>query len=682
MATSNTAVDISELDFDEIKTKLKNYLKNQSTFTDYDFEGSGLSTLLNVLAYNTHYNAYYLNMVANEMFLDTAIKRSSVISHAKLLNYTPVSSICAKARVNISFYGVSTSTVTIPKYTAFYSSPIDSVNYNFVNSEEIVISTSNSTAIGYYIELVQGQPVTYSYNFDLSTNPKQIFKLPDSDIDTSTIVVYVKPTSTSTNFVTYTLSTNHIQLNSETLVYFLQESLDGYYEIYFGDGILGKSLSSGNYITVQYLATKGELPNGANKFTLMQSVGSYSSVIIDVVQNAIGGKYKESVESIKYNAPKVYSSHGRAVTKSDYVDIIKSSTSIIPIESVSVWGGEEETPPKLGYIFIALKPIGGYTITNSQKEQILKEVIKPISIITVTPEIVDIDYTFININATVLFNLINSVLTSDLLLSQCKTTIKTFCNSTLNTFNSIFVLPDLIYAIKQTDVSIITVDANISLTKKLLPLLNFNNVYEIKFGVPIKKDFNVGSISTSYFNYISDNGFEYVDVRIEGVPTVLNSIESIEIKNTGFGYTSIPTVTIVGDGTGAQATATIVNNRVMGIVIISSGSGYTQAIIKITGGGGRGAIAMATLSGTTIKLRTFYYSNQIKTIINSDIGSLNFNTGVVLINNFMPSSIKNDLGYFSVTIEPDTSIISSSKDTIISLDNNEPSSIIVSLKSL
>ena len=682
MATSNTAVDISELDFDEIKTKLKNYLKNQSTFTDYDFEGSGLSTLLNVLAYNTHYNAYYLNMVANEMFLDTAIKRSSVISHAKLLNYTPVSSICAKARVDISFYGVSTPTVTIPKYTAFYSSPIDSINYNFVNSEEIVISTVSSTAIGYYIELVQGQPITYSYNFDLSTNPKQIFKLPDTDIDTSTIVVYVKPTALSTDFVTYTLSTHHIHLNSETLVYFLQESLDGYYEIYFGDGILGKSLSSGNYITIQYLATKGELPNGADKFTLMQSVGSYSSIIIDTVQNAIGGKYKESVESIKYNAPKVYSSHGRAVTKGDYVDIIISSTSIIPIESVSVWGGEEEIPPKLGYIFIALKPIGGYTITNSQKEQILKEVIKPISIITVTPEIVDVDYTFINVNATVLFNLINSILTSDLLLSQCKTTIKTFCNSTLNTFNSIFVLPDLIYAIKQTDVSIVTVDANISLTKKLLPILNFNNVYEIKFGVPIKKDFNVGSISTSYFNYISDDGFEYVDVKIEGVPTILNSVESITIKNTGFGYTTIPTVTIVGDGTGAQATATVVNNRVMGVVIVSSGSGYTQAIVKITGGGGRGAIALATLTGSTIKLRTFYFSNQIKTIINNDVGSLNFNSGVVLINNFIPSSIKNDLGYFSVTVVPDTSIITSSKDTIVSLDNNEPSSIVVSLKSL
>lgn len=680
MATSNTSVDISELDFDTIKQNLKNYLKSQSTFTDYNFEGSALSTLLNVLAYNTHYNAYYLNMVANEMFLDTAVKRSSVISHAKTLNYTPMSSIASKAIVNMTFTGVTTTSLTLPINTLFYSESINNSNYPFVNIKELTAVTVANTATFNSVELSQGQFMSYSYTVDTVSNPKLIFKLPDSNIDTSTLKVYIKDLSSSTKFTIYTLSQAHLVLDGTSTIYFLQESGDGYYEIYFGNGSLGATLVSGNYITVSYLSTKGSIPNGASTFTLMSNIGNYSAVNTTLVSAAVGGKEKESTESIKFNAPKAYSSHGRAVTKDDYVNIIKNSSSIIPIESVSVWGGEEQIPPVLGKLFIAIKPTSGYSITQGQKDRLFAEVIRPISIITVIPEIVDIDYTFIKVYPTIQFNKSNSILTAETLISLSTAVISNFCVVTLNKFNSTFVLPDLIYAIKKVDPSIISVDVLISTEKQLTPILGANNTYKLKFGFKLKRDFVKGSIESSTFSTYSADGLSIVDnVKIEGTPTILNSIESIEVQFPGAGYTTQPNVIILGDGKGATATAVIVNGRLSSIVVDTPGAGYTEVVVKITGGNGSGATGIPILSGNIINLRTYYYYNGAKSILSENIGTLNFNTGEVILSKFAPISLDDPLGIFTVTVKPDTSIITSDRDSIISLDIFDPLAINITL---
>jgi hypothetical protein len=247
---SNTNIQVTNLDFSEIKQNFINYLQSQDTFKDYNFQGSSLSVLLDVLAYNTQYNSYYLNMVANEMFLDSAIQRSSVVSHAKLMNYVPQSAIGPIAKINVSFTGVTTSTFTIPKYTNFLSEAINSVNYNFVTTNSTTVSVANNRASFTNIELKQGRPMTYTYTVDSATNPNYVYEIPDAGLDTTTMSVSVQESSTNTSYNTYNSTTNYLELTPKDMVYFLQEATNGNYQIYFGDGVLGKKLSDGNIVRI------------------------------------------------------------------------------------------------------------------------------------------------------------------------------------------------------------------------------------------------------------------------------------------------------------------------------------------------------------------------------------------------------------------------------------------------
>lgn len=678
MASANSSINIAELDFDSIKQNLKTYLKGQSTFSDYDFESSVLSTLLDILSYNTHYNAYYMNMIANEMFLDTAIKRSSVISHAKLLNYTPTSSRAAKALLNITFNNITASNFTIPKYTKFYSRSIDNVNYPFITLESLNGIVSGNSAIFYSVPVYQGQPVKYTYNYDVIQNPTATFKLPDGSIDTTTLSVHVYDSAQSTTFTPYTLSTDHLVLDNNSTVYFLQESLDGYYEIYFGDGILGKKLSQGNVVVVEYLISSGANPNGAYSFTLMDKIGNYSSVTINPEQIASGGFDKESIDSIKYTAPKAFSAQNRAVTKSDYIELLSRPNSIIPIQTVNVWGGEEMSPPQYGKMFICIKPTGGYSLTTSQKVRLINEVITPFSVVTVIPEIVDIDYTFVKINTNILFSKSTSILGTVQLANLVKLAILSFCSSTLDTFDSTFILPDLITAIKNVDKSIISNESTLTLQKRFVPIFNTSNSFKLDFATPLKK----GTLSSEYFNYIDPVSSNIIEnVSIEETPISFNEIQSFTIITSGSGYTTTPIVTIYGDGSGATASATVVNGKVTAINVINAGKNYTQAVAIISEGGGTGAFAVPILSGSIVTLRTFYYNTSgIKVILQSDIGSVDYSSGIVTINGLVPYQINNPLGIMSVSVQPESSIFYSTKDKIITLDIMDDSAIIINVQ--
>jgi hypothetical protein len=677
MATANSSLNIAELDFDQIKYNFKQYLKGQDKFNDYDFEGSVISQVLDILAYNTHYNAYYLNMVANEMFLDTSVKRGSVISHAKLLNYTPSSPRAATAVINVKFNGTTSPNFTIPKYTKFYSHAIDNVNYPFVTLEEVTVTTVNNSAQFNGVKIYQGQPVRYTYQVNTIQNPSLTFTLPDSDVDTTTLSVLVYDSSQSTTFNKFELSTSHLLLDNTTQVYFLQESLDGKYQIYFGDGILGKTLTTGNVITVEYLTTKGSAPNGAYKFTLMDKIGTYSGTIIEATQVATGGLEKESISSIKYAAHKAYASQNRAVTKSDYLELLKRDNQIVPIQAVNVWGGEEMDHPQYGKMFICIKPVGGYSITASQKYRLINEYIKPFGVITVTPEIVDIDYTFIKIASNILFNKNQSIFDSVALKNLLKLSILSFCEKTLNTFDSSFILPDLITTIKNTDKSIITSESTISLQKRFLPIFNTTNSFTLDFSTAIKK----GSLTSGFFDIVdlvSNNIIK--NVLIEESPTTYNVIESIEIVTEGSGFTSVPTITIYGDGTGATAIAEVTNGKLTNIKVINPGKNYTQAVVAVSGGGGSGALLVPQFSGNVVTLRSFYYNNGIKIISQENIGEINYATGIVKINNFTPYQINNLLGYMSITIIPESTIFYSTKDKIITLDMMDDSAIVLNVQ--
>lgn len=329
MAGANSQINLVGLDFDTIKTNLKTFLKSQDTFKDYNFEGSGMSILLDVLAYNTQYNSFYLNMVANETFLDTALQRSSVVSQAKLLNYTPKSTIAPTAYVDVVVTGVSQSSLTLPAYTNFLSESVDGTNFNFVTTETSVENTSANTVTFSDVELKQGIPVTYRFTVDSTTNPTYTFELPDSTIDTSSLLITVQQSSSNSFSEVYTNSESYLMLDGDSRVFFLQESLNGNYEVIFGDGILGKKLIDGNIVIASYISTQGTSAAGANNFVLMDSISGFTNTIVYSKTKASPGSEKESIDSIKFQAPKTFASQGRAVTKDDYITAIQDRKSVV-----------------------------------------------------------------------------------------------------------------------------------------------------------------------------------------------------------------------------------------------------------------------------------------------------------------------------------------------------------------
>jgi hypothetical protein len=686
MATANSGLQITNLDFGGIKASLKAFLSQQDTLKDYNFDGSALSVLVDLLAYNTQYNAYYLNMVANEMFLDSAIQRGSVVSHAKLLNYTPQSAVAPKATVKITVNGVTTSTLTLPKFTSFISEAIDDVNYTFLTTDATTVNVTANTATFNDIVISQGIASSYSYTYNSTTNPKQLFEIPDSAVDTSTMIVSVQESSSNSATVTYNLSTDYIDLTPTSTVYFLEEGMNGKYKIYFGDGLLGKSLVNGNIVNLTYITTSGTSAFGANSFTAMSSIGGFSNTVVSSISSATQGSDKETIDSIKYTAPKAYAAQGRAVTKDDYIYLIQNNSTNLPIDSVSVWGGEENNPPVYGQIFCAVKPSGGYTLTPTQKEQLISQVIKPISVLTVTPTIVDPDYTYVKINTKVLYDPKKTTLTGNQIQSAVVSAINNFSSTTLNTFNSVFKLPELISSIQTADPSIITNESTVKLQKKFYPKLNARTTYILDFGVQLKRNyFNAGLTSSPDFSEADATATSGVrnGIYFEEVPTTTGGIATINVVNQGFGYTKTPTVTITGDGQDATAYAVLVAGRVNSIVVTNPGYNYTEAYVTITpqSGDTSGALAYAApvLQGSEGTIRSYYYLNNVKTVLDADAGTINYLTGKVTLTDFAPLEINNALGQFTISVVPDSTIISSTYNKIVAVDEFDPEAITVNV---
>jgi hypothetical protein len=687
--TANSTINIADLDFDLIKSSLKSYLQNQTQFTDYNFDGSVISTVLDLLAYNTHYNSFYLNMVANEMFLDTALKRSSVISHAKLLNYTPYSVACSKALVNITFNGVGlNSSFTIPKYTKFYSKALDGINFPFVTTDSYTVNTDSSgNAVFNNLAIYQGQPVTYSYTVN-STSFPQTFKLPDANIDTNTIIVNVFDSSTTSTSTVYYRADELLTLDGNSTVYFLQESLDGFYEIYFGDNILGKQLLNNNVVSISYLITDSNIGNSISSFSLMDNIGNYSSINITTTQPSSGGRAKESIGSIKYQAPKSFAAQNRAVTKEDYITKIQQNTLGYPFDAVNVWGGEQNNPPVYGQVFICIKPTGGYLLTDTQKQRLIEDVIKPISVMTVEPTILDPDYTYVKLNITVVYDPKLTSLTSAQIQSSVKSSVFSFVNSTLNTFNSTFMSSELNSVILNSDNSIITNEIDIQLQKKFSPNLTNSTTYNLYFGAPLKKGLFSEGVSSSPGMQFRDklNLSTIIDgIYLEEVPAYTVGIDSISIINPGFRYQTAPSVSILGDGVGATAEAIMTDSgSIRTINITNSGSGYTSAIVKITPADndttGQLGAAVANLQGRYGTLRLYYNNSEnVKTVYSDNIGTIDYLTGLVTLNSFAPIDVNDILGQLTITATPSTSIFSSSYNRIITLDLFDPNAINVNV---
>ena len=673
---ANARLQISDLDFDQIKTNLKAYLKQQSQFQDYDFDGAGLNILLDILAYNTHYNSYYLNMVANEAFLDTALLRDSVVSHAKTLGYIPFSVTAPRAIVNVTVNSGTTTpeTLTIPRGFTFSSNLIDSLSYNFVVLEESTVTKSNTSFFFEDLEIYEGSLVSYVFNYTENSNPKSVFVLPDNNIDTKTISVSVSPNVGNTSTQVYNQVTDILDITSTSEAYFLQESKNGNYEIYFGDGVIGKALNDGAVVTVTYLVTNGVAANQTNGFVAAAAIGAYSDIVIDVVDVASGGATRETVDSIKYSAAAQYATQNRLVTTSDYESYIKSKYP--SIDSLSVWGGEDETPKVFGKVYISLKPKTNYFISETEKQRIIDEIINPKAIVSVSAEIRDPEFLYLIVESLVQYDQKKTSLDEGTIRNNIRQAILDFRDTNLNKFAGTFVLSKLQDAIDSTNgEAIIGSETVVRVQRRFKPKLNESASYTIQYDVPIQRGTLVDKLTSTQFTVFDIAGVTRT-AQFEEATQSFTGISSIQVTNPGVGFTTAPTITITGDGSNATAEAVIVNGKIQSINITNRGTDYTRATISITGGNGFGAEAVVVIDGKTGTLRTVYFDSLAqRQIINSNAGTINYDTGEIIINDIRFLSVNSDDGLIRLTIEAEKGIIESKKRNILTIDETDPTAI-------
>jgi hypothetical protein len=686
MANVDAKLKVAELDFDTIKTNLKDFLKSQSEFSDYNFEGSGMSVLLDILAYNTHYMGYYLNMVANEMFLDTAINRGSVVSHAKLLGYTPRSRVAARSALNLTITPVandSNSSIVIPRFVRFVSETKDGVNYIFVTPSSRIVTKNATTGlfVAENLEIKEGQPSTISFVYDSTNNPTQTFEIPDVGVDTSTIQVAVQKSGQNANLETFILAQDATAVNEAAPVYYLEENKNGRYQIYFGDDVIGKKLTDGNIVIISYIVTNGINANGLSSFKLLDTFLNGSTVTITTVSSSSSGAPEENIDNIRFTAPKAYISQNRAVTKNDYIALINRDYPYF--EAVNVWGGEENDPPVYGKVFFTAKPLGGYEITTTETEFVKNTILKPFSVLTVTPEYVEADYNYVNLSVDVNYDPTKTNKTADEVGVSIRNAIINFCNQNLDTFNSSFKISQLSRAIDDSESSITSNDVDVILEKRFAPDTTRSLSYTLNFGTELAQGTTTERlVSYPSFGYFDSSGIER-NCQIEEVLQSFTGVESIDVVTPGNDYVTTPEVVIEGDGFGAEARALIVNGSLKKVEIVKQGTGYTSARATITGGGGAGATVRANLQGRFGKLRIYYFdSNQIKKTITEDVGTIDYRLGTITLNNFSPTSIDDPFGTMIIKVIPRRKIFSSVRNRIITLDQSDPAAIKVTINAV
>ena len=574
MAINDKRLSVTEFDFDDVKDNLKTFLKNQTEFTDYDFEGSGMSALLDVLAYNTHYLGFNANMLANEMFLDSASLRSSVVSHAKMLGYEVSSPRAPIATINVSL-STSQTLATMPAGTAFTTS-VDGVSYQFVTITDVTKQNTGSAIPFDSTEVYEGTYTTTKYLVD-SSDVDQRFMLADVRADTSTLTVRVQNSTTDTTTTTYTKATDITQLSSSSTVYYLQETESGRFEIYFGDGATSVALSDGNIVTLNYVITNKTAANGASAFSSPSSIDGITGITVTTVANAIGGGEPETISSIKLNAPLDYASQGRAVTAEDYKVYVRKLFN--NTQAVSVWGGEDgsfdtstgvSSTPEYGKVFISVKSTTGINLTVSQKENLVKG-LAPFKVASITPVVVDPETTFIILGITFNYNSSATTLGKATLETNVLTTLTDFSSSTLNTFNSPFRHSKLTGLVDDTNTAITNNTTTVTMGKFFTPSLNTSTNYTINFanafynphsehnksggGILASTGFQInGDTATDYFFDEDGAGVVRIYSLVSGVRTYLSSAAGTVDYSNGTVSINAVKITAVSNVDGAIST--------------------------------------------------------------------------------------------------------------------------------
>ena len=581
----STILNVTELDFEQIKTNLKTYLKNQDGFTDYDFEGSGLNILMDLLAYNTHYNAINAHYTLNEAFLDSAQIRGNVVTRAKVLGYTPRSTLTPAGEINIVITAGSETptTLTLPRGTKFTTS-IDNKEYTFVTLTELTAPEISSTYTFNNVAITEGtlKKVQYTVNNIISN---QKYQITDTDVDVTTMTVKVKSNAAAQNSDTYTTYKNLASTTAEAQVYFLQQNANEYYEIYFGDSVTGKKPVTSNIVEIEYVISNGPATNGALAFTLASTILSGSTNVITTTTAAAGGQTAETLESIRFNAPLKFASQNRAVSADDYRAILKAEYA--NIDAISVWGGENNTVPDFGSVYIAIKPLTGDTLTDTDKTLVLS-LLDGKTVTTVKPVIVDTEYTYIELDVNVRYNPNLTAKTNNELVTAVNNTLATYGTNKLNDFDGVFRHSQVTQTIDATDPSILS-----------------------------------SSVRPRMFKLIKIKHHTDVDVSLQFAEAIYadRSSATMSITSSAFNYNS--QVCYIGDAAIA-------------------GSSITRDVIIFTYDAA-GAIAA------------------IKTV-----GTLNMNTGVIVMSGFRPDNNAK----LKITVVPNSLDIAPEREQLVSIDTN------------
>jgi len=479
--------NVTELDFDQIKNGLKTYLSSQSKYNDYDFEGSGMSVLLDILAYNTHYNAMIAHLALNEAFLDSAQIRGNVVSHAKLLGYTPRSTSAASATINIVVNNpIGTPipiTLTLNRGTKL-TSIIDGKEFGFIviESRLAVYNSSTNTFTFENVIIKQGTFKSLNYRFD-KYNLNQKFVIPDEYIDTTTLRVRIRENDNSTSHTMYTLFGSLVNIGSASKVYFLQENSNGKYEIYFGDGVIGYTPQTDNIVELEYVYTSEDIANGARTFAFSGDIEGNSDITINTASTSTGGAERENIESIRFNSPLTYITQNRAVTADDYRAIILREYA--DIEAISVWGGEDSNPPDYGKVYVSIKPKTGDVLDDTQKSYIIQNILSGKNVVSITPVIVDPEYTYIKLETFFKYNPNLTDLTKAELESSVRNIISTYNNNYLKSFDGVFRYSNLLGNIDSSTPAILNSYTRVYMFKTVYPSNSSFNSYDMYYSSPI-----------------------------------------------------------------------------------------------------------------------------------------------------------------------------------------------------
>lgn len=496
---ANGSINLVNLDFNDLKSSLQSYLSGQSKFQDYDFDGSNMSVLLDLLSYNTYINSFYLNMVASEMFLDSAQLRDSVISHAKTLNYTPRSFRSATARINIAVTpsaASNTTTVTIPRGTSF-TSKVGSNTYTFTLPDNYVVTGStNGTFTAANVVIKEGVLVTDTFIFN-SQSTDQRFIIANPTVDTTSLRVYVTENNGS-NVLTYTQANSYLNIDSTSQVFFLQSAESDLYELVFGNGTQGRTPAHGAVISAVYGVGNGELPNGCALFSSDDSIDGHTNVVITTVSTATGGLVHETTHSIRKNAPRYFQTQERAVNASDYKTLLQLAHP--EINAIHVYGGEEEEPPRYGKVVISLDVADSDGVSENNKT-VYQKFLKERCPLTIDPVFVDPEYINLEVDSFITYN-VNTLTSSEKdLIASVKSKVRVFNELNLNDFNTTFRYSKLVENIDSVSTSIVSNNTEVIAYKALNPTLNNPVPFTVRFNNKLKTLNSTNVITSTFFTY-------------------------------------------------------------------------------------------------------------------------------------------------------------------------------------